>query len=87
MNAIAEQLSIPAKSARKRTSLALDEREELPPPNPKEHYQIADSVRYPISLPVWLRRNSEDPALNVSSIHFFVIPITALIFHSDSTPC
>jgi hypothetical protein len=86
MNAIAEQLSIPVKSARKRTSLALDEREELPPPKPEEHYQIADGVRYPISLPAWLHKNSDDPALNVSSVYFLFIPFTSLILYIAILP-
>lgn len=53
-------------SQKSKVGLPFSDNEDLPPTDPKVHYQISHETRHPIQLSTWLGNNKDDPALLVS---------------------
>jgi hypothetical protein len=49
-------------------TVSFEERETLPPTLPTSHHHISIDTRQKVELPLWLRDNKKDPAIQVSNI-------------------
>jgi len=69
-------------------TVSFEERETLPPTLPTSHHHISIDTRQKVELPLWLRDNKRDPAIQViqvASCTGLVLTISDLILLGFST--